>query len=84
MGLALMPEEVEEAQRCLIRDAQRKEFREEYAAIRDGRTLPRKSRLLKLMPKADDDGILRCDGHLGHAEFLPYDVRFPIILPRGC
>ena len=82
VGLALMPEEVEEAQRCLIRDAQRKEFREEYTAICDGRRLPRKSRLLKLMPKVDDDGILRCDGRLGYAEFLPIDVRFPIILPR--
>ena len=81
--LSLMPEEVEEAQRCLIRDVQRKEFREEYSGIRE-KTLPRKSRLLKLMPKVDDDGILRCDGRLGYAELLPYDVRFPIILPSGC
>ena len=50
-----MPEEGEEAQRCPIRDAQTKEFREEYAAICDGRTLPRKSRLLKLMPRVDDN-----------------------------
>ena len=83
VGLSLMPEEVEEALRCLIQDVQRKEFREEYAGIRE-RTLPRKSRLLKLMPKVDNDGILRCDGRLGYAKFLPYDVRFPIILPRGC
>ena len=79
-----MPEEVKEAQRCLIQDTQRKEFREGYAAICDGRTLPRKSRLLKLMPKVDDDGILKCNGRLGYAEFLPYGVRFPIISPRRC
>ena len=26
---------------------------------------------------------MRCDGRLRFAECLPYDVRFPIILPRG-
>ena len=35
------------------------------------------------MPKLDDDGLLRCDGRLCYAEFLPYDNRFPVVLPRG-
>ena len=35
------------------------------------------------MPKMDEDGLLRCDGRLCYAEFLPYEVRFPLILPRG-
>jgi hypothetical protein len=80
---SLTPEEVEEAERDLIRDAQRKMFRDEYAAIRDNKPLATKNRLSKLMPRIDDDGLLRCDGRLCYAEFLPYDVRFPIILPRG-
>jgi hypothetical protein len=33
------------------------------------------------MPKIDVDGVLRCDGRLCYAEFLPYEVRFPVILP---
>ena len=35
------------------------------------------------MPKMDEDGLLWCDGRLCYAEFLPYEVRFPLILPRG-
>ena len=27
--------------------------------------------------------MIRCDGRLKFADFLPYDARFPIILPRG-
>ena len=74
---------VDDAQLCIIRHAQRKQFTEEHAAVRDGRSLPKNSRLLKLMRKFDNDGLLRCDGRLCYAEFIPYDVRFPIILPRG-
>ena len=35
-----------------------------------------------LLPLIDEDGILRCDGRLKYAEFIPYKTRFPIILPR--
>ena len=38
--------------------------------------------LLCLNPKLDENGIMRCDGRLIHADILPYDVRFPVILPR--
>ena len=79
----LTPEEVEEAEHDLIRDVQKKEFSEEYTAIRNNKPLPIKNRLSKLMPKVGDDGLLRCDGRLCYAEFLPYDIRFPIIHPRG-
>ena len=78
----LKPEEVKEAQLCIIRDAQRSSFKE-YDMIREGKTLSTKSQLLKLMPKMDEDGVLRCDGRLCYAEFLPYELRFPVILPRG-
>ena len=37
----------------------------------------------KLTPRLDEDGIIRCDGRLQYTEFLHFDVRFPIILPRG-
>ena len=33
-------------------------------------------------PRIDEDGLFRYDGHLKYAEFLPFDVRFPIFLPR--
>ena len=52
-------------------------------ALLTGREIPRKSSLSKLCPWLDDQGVLRCGGRLQFAEYLPYDVRFPIILPRG-
>ena len=43
----------------------------------------KKSLLSKLCPRVDQQGVMRCDGRLRVAEHLPYDVSFPIILPRG-
>ena len=39
--------------------------------------------MIKLSPCIDDDGVIRSDGRLKFADSLPYDTRFPIILPRG-
>ena len=39
--------------------------------------------LITLNPCIDDDGVIRSDGRLKFADFLPYDTKFPIILPRG-
>ena len=79
----LTPEEIQRAEARIIREAQQMDFAEEFSAIEGNRALPKKSRLNKLTPKVDLDGLLRCDGRLKFAENLPYDVRFPIILPRG-
>ena len=79
----LTPEEIQNIEVQVIRAAQREDFAEEFSAIQANRALPKKSRLLKLTPKVDPDGLLRADGRLQYAENLPYDVRFPVILPRG-
>ena len=63
--------------------AQRETFHDEYAALSAGKPIPKKSQLIKLNPSIDDDGVIRSDGRLKFADFLPYDTRFPIILPRG-
>ena len=47
-----------------------------------GRKLSSQSKLLGLSPRLDDNKTMRSDGRLKYAEFLPYDVRYPIILPR--
>lgn len=39
--------------------------------------------LSNLNPTLDELGIIRLDSRLRYAEYLPYDVRFPVILPRG-
>ena len=41
-----------------------------------------KQQLIGLQPKLDEDRFMRSDGHLKHAEFLSFDVRYPVILPR--
>ena len=45
--------------------------------------ISRTSKIISLNPRMDETGVLRCDGRLKYAEYLPYDARFPIILPRN-
>ena len=80
---SLSPEEIENAEILIIREAQQAAFTEEYRALKENKLISKKSRLKTLVPLLDEDGLIRCDGRLRFAEFLPYDTRFPIILPRG-
>ena len=57
-----------------------KSFPDEYRALAEKKSLPKKSKLMKLNPKVEDHGVLGCDEHLKSAENLPYDVRFSVIL----
>ena len=66
----------------LVRHAQSTEFQEEWKALSRGSSLPANSKLQGLQPKLDEDGLLRSDGRLKHAEFLSHDVRYLVILPR--
>lgn len=75
-------DEIKDAEKQIIQNAQREAFYDEYVAIQKGRQLPKNSKLLGLCPKLDEDGLMRSDSRLQYAEFLPYDVRYPIILPR--
>lgn len=65
-----------------IVEEQKNSFSDDYSALLKNRELSKSSKLASLNPKIDEDGLLRCDGRLKHAEFLSFDVRFPIILPR--
>ena len=79
-GMELLPEEIKDAEEEIVSLEQRDAFREEYAALSLGKPIPQ---LIKLNPCIDEDGVIRCDGRLRFAEFLPYDTRCPILLPRG-
>ncbi|XP_070535141.1 uncharacterized protein [Ptychodera flava] len=61
---------------------QAESFPEEYSAFVGEKELPKESKLLRLRPRLDEDGLMRCDGRLRYADYLPYDVRYPVILPR--
>ena len=78
----LLSDELKRAKVQIIHHAQVTEFTDEWKALSRGKPLPSSSKLLVLQPKLDDDGLMRSDGRLKHAEFLAYDVRYPIILPR--
>lgn len=79
----LNAEEVEEAETQIIRTAQKCEFHCEYRLLKQSKPLHQSSKLLSVNPVLDEDGLLRCDGRLKYAEYLPYDVRYPVILPRN-
>ncbi|KAK3708823.1 hypothetical protein QZH41_007175 [Actinostola sp. cb2023] len=78
----LTSEEITDAEVYIIKKAQRESFKEEYLALSEDKELPKHSKLLALKPTLDEDGLLRSDGRLVNADYLPYDTRFPIILPR--
>ena len=75
-------QEIADAETAIIKEAQRQAFSEEYRALANQRPIPLKSKLLTLKPVIDEEGLLRSDGRLTYADYLPYDVRYPIILPR--
>ena len=80
---AIKPEEIVTLEMCLIRLAQQEEFQEEIPALKSGRKVPGKSKLLPLKPILDEEGIIRCDWRLRYADCLPWETRHPIILPRN-
>ena len=56
---------------------------EDYELVKRSKPLPSSSPLIKLNPRIDESGVIRSDGRLNFAEQLPYEVRHPVILPRG-
>lgn len=78
----LTVEEIQDAEIRIIKAAQKRSFEAEYSVLSSGKSLPMSSKLLALKPRLDEDGVMRSDGRLENAEYLPYDVKYPIILPR--
>ena len=66
----------------IIREAQLEGFQAEYKCLLNKEPLKKKSNILALTPRLDEEGIMRCDSRICQADYLPYDARFPIILPR--
>ena len=65
----------------LLQRAQKSSFPEEWVALKDGKELPRCSRLLQLSPEWDAvDGVIRVGGRLRRAEDIPLLTEHPIVL----
>lgn len=78
----LQPEEIKDIEIRLIKGAQKEQFQSEIDAIKSGKEISSKSKLVGLKPLIDNDGLLRCNSRLKYAEHMSYDTRFPVILPR--
>ncbi len=79
----LQVEEIEDAEIQIISNMQKLVFSEEYTALKKNKVLSNNSKLLALNPQLDDDGLMRSNGRLKHADYLSSAERFPIILPRN-
>ena len=74
----------------IVKLVQKEEFAEEIDKLKEAGkskkerkgTLPKESRLRRLLPFLDEDGVLRVETRLGECD-LPYEYRFPAILPRS-
>ena len=75
-------DEITDAETFLIKQAQHTAFREEIVTLQGNNQLPHKSKLLLLRPIIDQEGLLRCDSRLKYSSCLPWETKYPIILPR--
>ncbi|XP_058817559.1 uncharacterized protein LOC131680861 [Topomyia yanbarensis] len=79
------------AERTAWKIAQYEGFQDEVITLRRNLELPRdkqkpldkSSSIFKSSPELDEFGVLRMKSRLKEAEFLSYDARFPVVLPRG-
>jgi len=78
----LSVQELECAENRLISAAQAESFTEEYRDLKNGKSVSTRSKLAALNPKLDSEGLMRSDSRLKFADFISYDYRFPILLPR--
>ncbi|XP_055622581.1 uncharacterized protein LOC129766140 [Toxorhynchites rutilus septentrionalis] len=91
IDVPLKQEEYELAEQILWKQAQRDCYKDEVTVISKNQELSREewlqieksSPLYKQSPFLDEYGVLRMDGRLRLADFVPYDTRFPTLLPRN-
>ncbi|CAB3244548.1 unnamed protein product [Arctia plantaginis] len=75
---------IQEAERILLKQSQARSFPEELNTLRVGLLLPKSSRLLKLDPAVYDYELLRVRGRLGASTELSFDEKHPVILNGSC
>ncbi|XP_051175592.1 uncharacterized protein LOC127290821 [Leptopilina boulardi] len=78
---ALSLTEIESARSTVLAIAQRKTFSEEIDSLKNGRNIPKHSKLRNLNPFLDKAGILRVGGRLKHSS-LVFSSKHPPILPK--
>ncbi|KAK9712690.1 hypothetical protein QE152_g24759 [Popillia japonica] len=79
---ALSHEELNKSTLTLVKIAQESSFLSEINLLRQGKQLPRGSKILSLDPFIDDNGFLRVGGRLRNSE-APYDAKHQLLLPSN-
>ncbi|XP_055527578.1 uncharacterized protein LOC129720168 [Wyeomyia smithii] len=88
----LQQDEMLKAENILWRQAQLKAFTDELMILQGNKTLKsdqkpmqigKKSPLYKLSPISDECGVIRMNGRLAKSNEIPFNMKFPIILPKG-
>ena len=75
-------QEIVDAEIEVIKKAQQEAFHKDHKALVKQKALLSNRKVLSLKPVVDEDGLLRSDGRLRYADYLPFDARFPVILPK--
>ena len=78
----MIVDEITEAERKTIKTKQQKEFAVEYKCLTLGKESSTISKILPSNPRIDEKGLIRSGGRLENADYLSFDVKYPIILPR--
>ncbi|XP_058464923.1 uncharacterized protein LOC131438730 [Malaya genurostris] len=86
----LLSEQIQKAETSLWRLAQNETFLNEIVVLTNNSKLPPKlqkrldntSSLRKLSPFLDESGVIRMEGRIVEAHYVPYEVKFPVILPK--
>ncbi|XP_062713168.1 uncharacterized protein LOC134290142 [Aedes albopictus] len=87
----LKRDEHQAAENYLWRIAQQEGFPDERKTLLKNSELPqskwhrieRSSPLYRLAPFLDAEGVIRMEGRAAYAEFISFEQRFPIVLPKG-
>ena len=76
-------EELKRAEKQVNKSVQQRHFKEEIMALHKGNSLKSSSKIIKLDPFLDQDGIFKVGGRIGKCE-ISGEVQHPILLLKSC
>ncbi|XP_041446045.1 uncharacterized protein LOC121402990 [Xenopus laevis] len=74
-------EEISQSKATIISSVQHQYFKKEYTCVSEHKALPKQSRLNKLSPVIDRDGLMRVGGRLSFAALTEHEKQ-PVIIPH--
>ena len=78
----LQPLEIEHIEQALWRMAQTQGFTREKCCVLNNKVVPSSSKIKMMAPWLDDEDLLRGGSRIQYADYIPWETKFPILLPR--